>query len=243
MSTTPGTLYGVSTGPGDPELLTLKAVRILRACPVVAYFCKRGTKGNARRTADAALTPEHVELPLVYPVTNELPIADSAYGRSIEAFFDESAERVAEHLMAGRDVAVLNEGDAFFYGSFMHVFLRLRGRFPTRVVPGVTSMLGSAALLPTPLTMRDDMLCVIPGTLEEDALRDALSRADAAVVMKLGHNLPKVRRAVAAAGLAERAWYVERATMEEQRVMPFLEAPDEAPYFSMIVIPGRGERA
>ncbi|WP_029009417.1 precorrin-2 C(20)-methyltransferase [Azospirillum halopraeferens] len=246
MSTPPiptGTFYGIGTGPGDPELMTLKAVRVLRACPVVAYFCKRGSRGNARRIAGAFLTDEHTELPLVYPVTTELPVEHPDYGRQIEEFFDRSAAEVAAHLAAGRSVVALNEGDPFFYGSFMHLFLRLAGRFPVEVVPGVTSMAGCAALLPTPLTMRDDVLSVIPGTLGEEELVRALGTADAAVVMKLGHNLPKVRRAVRAAGLEARAWYVERGTMADQRMLPLAEAPEDgAPYFSMVLIPGRGLR-
>ncbi|MBK1838140.1 precorrin-2 C(20)-methyltransferase [Azospirillum sp. YIM B02556] len=238
----PGTLFGVGVGPGDPELMTLKAVRTIGACPVVAYFCKRGTRGQARRIADQAISATQLELPMVYPVTVELPPTHPDYGRQIEAFFDDSAERIAAHLAAGRSVAALNEGDPFFYGSFMHLFLRLSGRFRAEVVPGVTSMVCSASLLPRPLMLRDDVLSVIPGTLDEAALVRALTSADACVVMKLGQNLPKVRRAIAAAGLAERAWYVERASMDEQRFMPFLEAPDVAPYFSQIVIPGEGKR-
>lgn len=238
----PGTLYGVSVGPGDPDLMTVRAIRTIGACPVVAYFCKRGTSGQARRIASDCITAEHIELPLPYPVTVELPPTHPDYGRQIEAFFDESAEKLAEHLTAGRSVAALNEGDAFFYGSFMHLFLRLASRFPTEVVPGVTSMMGSAALLPRPLTIRDDVLSVIPGTLPEEDLSRALNNADAAVIMKLGQNLPKVRRAVQAAGLADRAWYVERATMADQRVVPFADAPETAPYFSQIVIPGEGKR-
>ncbi len=241
-SPTPGTLYGIGTGPGDPELVTLKAVRVLRSCPVVAYFTKRGGSGNARRTVEAHLTGTQTEVPMVYPVTVELPPDHPEYSRRIEAFFDDSAEVLAGHLAAGRSVAVLNEGDPFFFGSFMHLFFRLSGRFPTEVVPGVTSVSGAASLLPRPLNIRDDVLSIIPGSLNEEALTTALKRADAAVVMKLGQNLPKVRRAVEAAGLADRAWYVERATMEEQRFMPFREVPDKAPYFSMIVVPGVGNR-
>lgn len=242
-SVSPGRLYGVGVGPGDPDLMTLKAVRRIGACPVVAYFCKRGTKGHARRIADGVITPDHIELPMVYPVTVELPPDHPDYGRQIEAFFDESAERIAAHLAAGRSVAALNEGDPFFYGSFMHLFLRLSTRFPTEVVPGVTSMVASASLLPRPLMLRDDVLSVIPGTLDEAALLRAITGAQACVVMKLGSNLPKVRRAIAAAGFTERAWYVERASMAEQRVMPLRDAPDSAPYFSQIVIPGDGKRA
>ncbi len=242
-----GTLYGVGVGPGDPDLLTLKAVRLIGACPVVAYFCKKGSRGRARAVAasilDGAGAGERIELPLVYPVTVEAPIGTADYDDPIEAFFDRSAAEVAGHLAAGRSVAVLNEGDPFFYGSFMHLFVRLSRDFPVEVVPGVTSMAACAATLPTPLTMRDDILSVIPGTLDEAALADALGRADAAVVMKLGRNLPKVRRAVAAAGLTERAWCVEYGSMPNQRVRRLSEATEDAcPYFSMILVPGKGER-
>jgi len=238
-----GRFYGIGTGPGDPELMTLKAVRLVRACPVVAWFTRKGSPGNAWRTASAVLDGHRpLELPLVYPVTVELPPDHPEYHRQIEAFFDQSAEQVAEHLQAGRSVAILNEGDPFFYGSFMHLHIRLVHRFPGEVVPGVTSMVASAAQLPVPLMMRDDILSVIPGTLSEPALVQAITAADATVIMKLGSNLPKVRRAVATVGRTGRAWYVERASMEQQRVMPLAEAPAEAPYFSMVVIPGQGGR-
>lgn len=238
----PGTLYGIGTGPGDPELMTLKAVRLLRACPVVAYFTKRGGGGQARRIADSHLTGTQTEMPLVYPVTTELPADSPEYTAAIEGFFDESAGKLAAVLAAGRSVAVLNEGDPFFYGSFLHLHLRLAGRFPTQVVPGVPSVLGCAAQLPYPLTIRDDVLSIIAGTLPDAALATALRATDAAAIIKLGGNLPRVRRVVADLGLTERAWYVERGTMAEQRLSPLAEAPARAPYFSMILIPGLGRR-
>ncbi|MEE3627834.1 precorrin-2 C(20)-methyltransferase [Nitrospirillum sp. BR 11752] len=239
---TPGTLYGIGTGPGDPELMTLKAVRLLRSCPVVAYFAKRGGPGQARRIVASHLDGTQHEVPMVYPVTTELPPDSPAYAAAIEGFFDESAERLASLLAAGQSVAVLNEGDPFFYGSYMHLHLRLAPRFTVEVVPGVPSLLGCAAQLPIPLTIRDDVLSVIPGTLGEAALAEALSRADAAAVMKLGSNLPKVRRVIESLGLTARAWYVERGTTETQRVHPLAQAPDVAPYFAMILIPGQGKR-
>lgn len=168
-----GCLYGVGTGPGDPELLTLKAVRLIAESPVVAYFCRRGGRGQARAIVDAHLGTGQREMPLEYPVTNEIPHGSDEYRSRIEQFFDTAAEQLAAELEAGRSVVVLNEGDPFFYGSFMHVYLRLKDRFPTRIVPGVTSMMASAAQLPTPLTMRDDLLTVIPGTMPIDDLRQA----------------------------------------------------------------------
>jgi len=241
MST--GCFYGVGTGPGCPELLTLKAVRVIEECPVVAYFGKHENRGHALNTVRSRLRDDHTMLPMLYPVTTELPHDCDEYRQRIEAFFDAAAEEAAAHLTAGRSVAVLSEGDPFFYGSFMHIFLRLRDRFPNEVIPGVPAMLAGAAQLPRPVAMRDDVLSVIPGTLPDAELRDTLAMAQAAVVMKVGRNLPRIRRALEAVGHAERAWYVERASMGEQRVMPLVEAPEErAPYFSMVILTGTGAR-
>jgi precorrin-2/cobalt-factor-2 C20-methyltransferase len=239
----PGTLYGIGTGPGDPELITLKAARLIGSCPIVAHFCRRGSTGRARQIVEAHLGAGQEELPLVYPVTTELPHGSPEYRQRIEAFFDEAAERLAEHLAAGRDVAVLNEGDPFFYGSFMHAFLRLRDRFPTEVIPGVPSPMAAAAQLPTPLTMRDDVLTVIPGTLPEAELRAALSGADAAVIMKVGSHRDRIFAVLSELGRSEEAWYVAKASMADEAVMPLSEAPAQAPYFSMVVLPGRRVRA
>lgn len=239
-----GRLYGVSTGPGDPELLTLKAARILGEVPVVAYFCKRNGRGRARTTCEGHIQAGKEELPLVYPVTTELPHGSSEYREAIEGFFDEAAEAVARHLEAGRSVAVLNEGDAFFYGSFMHIFLRLRDRFQSTIIPGVGSMMACGALLPQPLMMRDDQLSVIPGTVNDELLRESVRSDRATVIMKVGSNLPRIRRLTRELGIEDRAWYVEKASMAEERVMPLAEAGDDkAPYFSMVLIPGPGVRA
>ena len=238
-----GHLYGISTGPGDPELITLKAARLLAECPVVAYFCKRTTRGRARDSCEAHITDQHEELPLAYPVTTELPHGSDEYRQRIEDFFEESADAVAQHLKAGRSVAVLNEGDAFFYGSFMHIYLRLKDRFESTVVPGVGAMMAGGALLPHPLMMRDDQLRVIPGTMDEKALRASIDPERATVIMKVGTNLPLIRRIVTDLGIEERAWYVEKASMPEEQVMPLTQAPDgKAPYFSMVLIPGPGVR-
>ncbi|RNL61689.1 precorrin-2 C(20)-methyltransferase [Zhongshania marina] len=238
-----GHLYGIGVGPGDPELLTLKAVRLLGECPVVAYFCKRGGLGRARNNCAMHLTNEHIELPLVYPVTTELNHKSEEYRLSIEAFFDSAAEAVASELEAGRDVAMLNEGDAFFYGSFMHVFLRLKSRFEITVVPGVNSIMACGALLPQPLVMRDDVLTVIPGTLDDDALEASMSGSKATVIMKVGSNLERIRGVAQRLGMADRAWYVEKASLPDQKVMPLSDVSlASAPYFSMVLIPGSGER-
>jgi len=237
-----GRLYGVGVGPGDPELLTLKALRVLQAVDVVAYPIARGRRGVARRAAEPHLHAGQLELPLVYPTTTEGADDAEAYDRALRAYYDGSAARVAEHLDAGRDVAVLCEGDPFFYGSYMYLHERLSGRYATEVVPGVTAFSAAAASAGTPLCKHDDVLTVLPGTLPPDELVARLSDADAAVVMKLGRTFAAVTRALGASGTAERGVYVERASHAEERVLPVGDVdPGDVPYMSLVLVPTRAD--
>ncbi|WP_375453888.1 precorrin-2 C(20)-methyltransferase [uncultured Methylobacterium sp.] len=244
VSTATGTLYGVGMGPGDPDYLTVRAVRVLERAPVLVHFCKKGRRGNARTIADAVLAPDAArELPLAYPYTTELHPDHPDYVVALSAFYDDAAGRLADHLGAGRDVAILSEGDPFFYGSFMHLWRRLKDRFPVEVVPGVTGMSGCWTRAGTPITWGDDVLTVLPATLPAADLAARLAHTDAAVIMKLGRHLPKVRAALEEAGLLGRAVYVERGTMAGERVVALADKPDDAaPYFSMVLVPGEGRR-
>jgi precorrin-2/cobalt-factor-2 C20-methyltransferase len=234
-----GRLVGVGTGPGDPDLLTLKAVRALGEADVVAHFAKRTGNGNARAIVAAHMKPGVVELPLHYPVTIEIAKDHVDYKAQILAFYEESAARVAAHLEAGRTVAVLSEGDPLFYGSYMHLHVRLAHRFPTEVIPGVTAMSGCWSTTGQPIVQGDDVLTVLPGTMAEAELKRRLSDTDAAVIMKVGRNLPKIRRALAATGKLERAVYVERGTMANGASMRLAEKGDDsAPYFSIVLVAG-----
>lgn len=235
-----GRLFGLGVGPGDPELITVKALRLLRAAPVVAYLVAKGKKGNAFGIIEGHLRDDHVLLPLVFPVTTELLPPPHSYEREIAAFYDEAAKEVAIHLDAGRDVAVICEGDPFFYGSFMYLHDRLAERYDTEVVPGVCSIVAGAAVLGTPLVYRNQSLLVLSGVLPEPELEMRLAQADAAAVMKLGANFEKVRRVVMKLGLAERALYIERATMANERTLPLAAVdPSSVPYFAMILVPGK----
>ena len=240
---TPATIYGVGLGPGDPELMSVKAARLIAKAGVIAHFRKPGRAGNARTLVDGMLAPGVIEEALEYPVTTEIALEDPAYNDALRIFYDECVRRLLQHIAAGRDVTVLCEGDPFLYGSFMHLHSRITGRTPVVVVPGISGMSGCWTASGTPITFGDDVLTVVPATLDEATLRERLRSIDALVVMKLGRNLPKVRRALQAAGLAERAVYVERGTMAGEKVLPLNEkTDDEAPYFSMILIHGRGRR-
>ncbi|MGK9053444.1 precorrin-2 C(20)-methyltransferase [Neorhizobium petrolearium] len=243
-----GRLTGVGTGPGDPELLTLKAVRAINEADVVAFFCKKGSNGNGRAIVEAHIRPGTLELPLVYPVTTEANKEEAEYRGPISDFFDRSAEEIAAYLDTGRNVAVLSEGDPLFYGSYMHLHVRLASRYRADVVAGVTAMSGCWSMTGLPLVQGDDILSVLPGTLPEEKLVERLKDTDGAVIMKVGRNLPKIRRALASVGKLSGALYVERGTMVNgaaQRLEERDESP--APYFSIVLVPGwktrpRGDR-
>lgn len=234
-----GRLIGVGTGPGDPDLLTVKAARAIASAGIVAHFAKAGRAGNARRTVAALIRPDARELVLNYPVTTELDRADPAYQAAIGGFYEDAARRVGRHLDAGRDVVVLSEGDPLFYGSYMHLHVRLAPRFRAEIVPGITAMSGCWSQAGLPMAQGDDVVTVLPGTLSEAELARRLPDADAFVVMKVGRNLAKIRRALAAAGRLAGAVYVERGTMQAARALPLADkTDDEAPYFSLVLGPG-----
>ncbi|WP_250510116.1 MULTISPECIES: precorrin-2 C(20)-methyltransferase [unclassified Caballeronia] len=234
-----GRLHGLGVGPGDPDLITVKALKLLKAAPVVAYFVAKGKKGNAFGIIESHLEDTQTRLPLVYPVTTEALEPPLCYETIISAFYDECALAIADHLEAGRDVAVICEGDPFFYGSYMYLHDRLAARFEAEVVPGVCSMLGGVAVLGVPLVYRNQSLAVLSGVLSETELKRKLATSDAAVIMKLGRNFDKVRRVLAELGLDKRALYVERATMANQRIVPLNEVdPMASPYFSLLIVPG-----
>ncbi|APH56468.1 Precorrin-2 C20-methyltransferase [Granulibacter bethesdensis] len=235
-----GTLYTVGMGPGDPELITLKAARLLGCVDAIAFFAKRGRNGHARSIAGPHLHAAIEEIRLDYPYTTEIALRDPRYAEGITQFYDEAARRVASALDAGRDVALLCEGDPFFYGSSMYLFDRLGGAYPTRVIPGVTGMSGCWTQAGVPMLHGDDVLSVLPGTLDMETLTARLRSCDAAVIMKVGRNLPKIRMALERAALSGRAVYVERGTMEGERICALHALKqEEAPYFSIVLVPGR----
>ena len=234
-----GRLLGVGVGPGDPELMTLKAVRALARADVVAYFAKSGNRANGFAVAANYLRSGAEELPLLYPVTTEIPKCDSAYRDSIRDFFDGAAASISARLDAGLVVAVVCEGDPLFYGSYMHLHARLAPRYPTEVIAGVSGISGCWSVAGLPIAQGDDVLTVLSGALPEPELARRLEQTDAIVVIKLGRNLPKVRRALARTGRLDRAIYVERGTTPEAVVMRLAEKPDEiAPYFAVVLVPG-----
>jgi precorrin-2 C20-methyltransferase / precorrin-3B C17-methyltransferase len=234
-----GRLFGVGVGPGDPELMTVKARNAIAAAEVIAYPNAQHGQSVARRIAAGCLRPEHMELPLAFPVTTEMTDHPGGYEAALGEFYDDAAAALAAHLDAGRDVAVLCEGDPFFYGSYMYLHERLADRYETIVIPGVTGFSAAAASAGTPLVKRDDVFMALPGTLGEQELATRLRSADAAVVMKLGRTFAKVRGAVETAGDGARGIYVERASSAEEWIAPLREVEGQVPYMSLVLVPTR----
>ena len=236
-----GRLYGVGLGPGDPDLVTRKAARLVGSADVVAYYSGTHGRSIARSIAVDLLPAGVVEEPLVYPVTTGTTSHPGGYEGAIAEFYDESARRLRVHLLAGRTVVVLCEGDPMFYGSYMYLHDRLSPDFPTEVVPGVTSVSAASAAAATPLVRRNDVLTVLPGTLPEPELARRLAGTEGAAVMKLGRTFPAVRGALEQAGRLEEAVYVERASMSREVTRPVKDVdPGSVPYFSIVLVPGDG---
>jgi precorrin-2/cobalt-factor-2 C20-methyltransferase len=238
-----GTFYVVGMGPGDPDLVTLRAARIVATAPTIAYFAKRGQAGHAHRIGRGLIGAAAEELRFEYPFTIEVGVEDPRYAREMALFYDGCGTQIEARLDMGRDVALLCEGDPFFYGSSMQLFDRLGADHPSEIVPGVTGMSACWARAHAPIAHGDDVLTILPGTLDEDSLAARLAASDAAVIMKVGRNLGKIRAALRRAGRADRAIYVERGCMEGERILPLAELGVEpAPYFSLILVPGRQRR-
>lgn len=238
-----GTIHGVGLGPGAADLMSVRADRLVRAARHVAYFRKSGRRGHARTIVDGMLRADVVEYPMDYPVTTEIPFTDPRYNECLSAFYSACTAHILSLVQSGEDVVVLCEGDPFFYGSFMHLHSRLKDHAPVAVVPGITGMSGAWTASGAPITWGDDVLTVAMATLPEAELTRRIAETDALVVMKIGRHLPKLRRAIAAAGREGQAWLVEHAAQSAERVRPLAEVEDApAPYFSIALIHGQGRR-
>jgi precorrin-2/cobalt-factor-2 C20-methyltransferase len=237
-----GRIICCGLGPGDPDLMSVRADREIRAATHVAYFRKKGRPGQARCIVEGMLARDVREYPMEYPVTTELAFDSEPYVRLLAEFYDAWADRLAA-LARETNVVVLCEGDPFFYGSFMHLYARLQGRAEVEVIAGIPGMAGCWNAVGMPIALGDDVMTVLMGTLPEDELAKRACNSDALVVMKTGRNLGKVRRAMQAAGRLDEAWLIERGTMPGERVTRLSEVDTtECPYFAIVLVHGRGRR-
>jgi len=237
-----GRIICCGLGPGDPDLISVRADREVRAATHVAYFRKKSRPGQARAIVEGLLRADVREYPMEYPVTTELTFNSEDYARQLATFHDEWADRLVE-LARTTDVVVLCEGDPFFYGSFMHLYTRLQGRAEVEVIAGIPGMAGCWNVAGLPMTLGDDVMTVLVGTLPEAELEQRAQSSDALVIMKTGRNLAKIRRALERAGRLDSAWLIERGTMPGERVSRLADVDvSDCPYFAIVLVHGRGGR-
>ncbi|AUQ67285.1 precorrin-2 C(20)-methyltransferase [Phaeobacter inhibens] len=241
MTVSKGKVICAGLGPGDPDLMSVRSHRMISGARHIAYFRKAGRQGQARAIVEGMLADGVTEHAMEYPVTTEIHFSDPEYNRVLAEFYDQWADTLAE-IAKGEDVVVLCEGDPFLYGSYMHLYTRLQGRAAQEIIPGITGMSGCWTASGQPITWGDDVLTVAMATLSEDELAKRAAETDALVVMKIGRNLPKLRRALERAGRAGDAWLVERGTMPGQTVQKLSEIDGEVPYFSIVLVHGQGRR-
>ena len=232
-------LIGVGVGPGDPELITVKGMKAIQAADVIVYHETETHNSNALRIAKRWISEKAHLQPLTYPVTVQSDSRSDLYREKLNQFYKNSYQTVDLYLKNNKTVVILAEGDPLFYSSFMYLYDLLGKSYPTEIIPGISSIFGAASVLQVPLCYRNQSFTVLSGVLEKQALIDKLRNGDAFAIMKVGRNLSKIKEALEIAGLTERALYIERATMEEQKIIPILEADGEkSPYFSLVLIPG-----
>jgi precorrin-2/cobalt-factor-2 C20-methyltransferase len=237
-----GRIICCGLGPGDPDLMSVRADREVRAATHIAYFRKKGRPGQARAIVEGMLAPGVCEYPMEYPVTTELAVNSEAYARLLATFHDEWADRLIE-LSHTTDIVVLCEGDPFFYGSFMHLYTRLQGRAAVDVIAGIPGMAGCWNVAGLPMALGDDVMTVLMGTLPEAELKRRAQSSDALVIMKTGRNIEKIRRALQVAGRLDEAWLIERGTMPDERVARLADIDtSDCPYFAIVLVHGRGGR-
>ncbi len=238
-----GKIYGVGVGPGAVDLLSVRADKLVREAKYIAFFRKAGRAGHARQIASNLLSKDVIELAMEYPITTEIPLSDKRYSEVLSEFYKKYSNKIISLSQTGIDLVILCEGDPFFYGSFMHIYSRVRDKCPVEVVPAITGMSAAWTATDTPITWGDDILTVLMGTLDKTTLENQLQDTNAAIIMKIGHNLPKIKKALEGTGRFYDAFIVEYAAMDRQTVQRLSDYNAEnAPYFSIIILHGQGRR-
>ena len=238
-----GKIYGVGVGPGAVDLLSVRADKLVREAKYIAFFRKAGRVGHARQIASTLLSKDVKELAMEYPITTEIPLSDKRYIEVLSEFYKKYSNKIISLSQTGIDLVILCEGDPFFYGSFMHIYSRVKDKCPVEVVPAITGMSAAWTATDIPITWGDDILTVLMGTLDQTTLENQLQDTNAAIIMKIGHNLPKIKKALERTGRFYDAFIVEYAAMDKQTVQRLSDYNTEnAPYFSIIILHGQGRR-
>ena len=238
-----GKVYGVGVGPGAVDLLSVRADKLVREAKYIAFFRKAGRAGHARQIASTLFSKDVIELAMEYPITTEIPLSDRRYSEVLSEFYKKYSNKIISLSQTGIDLVILCEGDPFFYGSFMHIYSRVKDKCPVEVVPAITGMSAAWTATDIPITWGDDILTVLMGTLDKTTLENQLQDTNAAIIMKIGRNLPKIKKALERTGRFYDAFIVEYAAMDKQTVQRLSDYNTEnAPYFSIIILHGQGRR-
>ena len=238
-----GKIYGVGVGPGAVDLLSVRADKLVREAKYIAFFRKAGRAGHARQITSTLLSRDVIELAMEYPITTEIPLSDQRYSEVLSEFYKKYSNKIISLSQTGIDLVILCEGDPFFYGSFMHIYSRVKDKCPVEVVPAITGMSAAWTATDIPITWGDDILTVLMGTLDKTTLENQLQNTNAAIIMKIGRNLPKIKKALERTGRFYDAFIVEYAAMDKQTVQRLSDYNTEnAPYFSIIILHGQGRR-
>ncbi len=238
-----GKIYGVGVGPGAVDLLSVRAEKLVREAKYIAFFRKAGRAGHARQIASTLLSKDVIELAMEYPITTEIPLSDQRYSEVLSEFYEKYSNKIISLSQTGIDLVILCEGDPFFYGSFMHIYSRVKDKCPVEVVPAITGMSAAWTATDIPITWGDDILTILMGTLDKTTLENQLQNTNAAIIMKIGRNLPKIKKVLKRTGRFYDAFIVEYAAMDKQTVQRLSDYNTEnAPYFSIIILHGQGRR-
>ena len=238
-----GKIYGVGVGPGAVDLLSVRADKLVREAKYIAFFRKAGRAGHARQIASTLLSKDVIELAMEYPITTEIPLSDQRYSEVLSDFYKKYSNKILSLSQTGIDLVILCEGDPFFYGSFMHIYSRVKDKCPVEVVPAITGMSAAWTATDIPITWGDDILTVLMGTLDKTTLENQLQNTNAAIIMKIGRNMPKIKKVLERTGRFYDAFIVEYAAMDKQTVQRLSDYNTEnAPYFSIIILHGQGRR-
>ena len=234
-----GCLYGIGVGPGDPELLTLKALKALQKVPVICVPQAAGRRESyALSIVKDYVRPEQEILRTPFPT-------DDAGGAA--QVWRDTSEMVVERLKKGQDVAFLTEGDPMLFSTFSYVLAGVRElcpEAPVEIIPGVSSVMAAAASSGIPLATHGQRLAILPAAYGLDDLSEATSNFDTVVLMKVGPNIVKTLANLRELGLTGQSTYVRRVTTGQEKVITDLnEITDEdSDYFSLLIVKGKARQ-
>lgn len=226
-------LIGVGVGPGDPELLTMKAYRLIQQADVITFICNEKGESQAKMIAADALadvTHTQAELPIVMPMSEDRTHANAIY--------DKAAAEIEQAILNGKNVVFLCEGDPLFFGSFAYVLIRLQDKYTCEVVPGISSVHAAASALHVPLTMLKETFAVVSGRHEQEELVETLTKHDSVVIMKAGRSRQKIIAALRTAHRIADAQYIEYIGRDNEMIVKDVRQLDNeaGPYFSLFVV-------